>query len=47
MSVGGRMCCLWASVVAAKNVAAMAGKLYKKEQVAGVMKQYGTIPAGM
>jgi hypothetical protein len=35
-----------AEAIAVEDVAAMAGKLYKKEQVAGVMKQHGTIPAG-
>jgi hypothetical protein len=34
-----------AESIAADEVAAMAVKLYKKEQVAAVMKQHGTTPA--
>jgi hypothetical protein len=39
---------LSADLIATLNegFAAMAGKLYKKEQVAGLMKQHGIIPAG-
>jgi hypothetical protein len=34
------------SLNAADDVVGMAGKLYEKDQVVGVMKQHGTIPAG-
>jgi hypothetical protein len=36
-----------ADVIAAEDVAAMAVRMYKKEQVASVMRQHGTTPAGM